>query len=133
MLAAQRYELLAQDEVLGLKPRSPREPRPDSKQQLNQRRDHRPLVYRKLTNASSRIGFREAQAYPHGQSPNLGHMPGGNLSTAHVRPQLPPELEFDADRSSRRRLSSSDDYVRVRCLPKRRAELADSDIRKLDA
>jgi catechol 2,3-dioxygenase-like lactoylglutathione lyase family enzyme len=33
---------LAQDEILGLKPRSPGVPRPDTKQQLDQKRDHRP-------------------------------------------------------------------------------------------
>jgi len=36
---------LPQDEILGLQPRSPREQRPDSKQQLDQKRDHRPLHY----------------------------------------------------------------------------------------
>ena len=36
---------MAQEEILGLEPRSPREPRPDSKQQLSQKRDHRPLHY----------------------------------------------------------------------------------------
>ena len=39
----QNYQLLAQDEILGLKPRSLGEPRPDSKQKLDQKRDHRPL------------------------------------------------------------------------------------------
>jgi hypothetical protein len=34
MLAAQHYELLAQQEVFGLKPRKPREWRSDSEQQL---------------------------------------------------------------------------------------------------
>jgi hypothetical protein len=47
-LAPQNYQLLAQDEILGLKPRSPREPRPDSEQQLGQKRDHRPLHYHTL-------------------------------------------------------------------------------------
>jgi hypothetical protein len=32
------------------------------------------------------------------QSPNLNHIPGGNIATAYFRPQLPPELEFDTDR-----------------------------------
>src|ERR1700674_4179721 len=40
-----------------LKARSPREPRPDSKQQLGQKRDHRPLHYHTPTRASSLIGF----------------------------------------------------------------------------
>jgi hypothetical protein len=35
------YQLLAQEEILGLKPCSPREPRPDSKQQLGQKRSKR--------------------------------------------------------------------------------------------
>ncbi len=35
-LAPKNYQLLAQDEILGIKPHSPREPRPDSKQQLDQ-------------------------------------------------------------------------------------------------
>ncbi len=43
--APQNYQLLAQDEILGLKPRSPSEPRPDSEQELGQKRDHRPLHY----------------------------------------------------------------------------------------
>jgi hypothetical protein len=47
-IAPQNYQLLAQDEIFGLKPRSPREPRPDSEQQLGQKRDHRPLHYHTL-------------------------------------------------------------------------------------
>src|SRR5271167_4203530 len=38
--APQHWQLLAQDEILGLKPRSPREPRPDSNQQPDQKREH---------------------------------------------------------------------------------------------
>jgi len=37
-------------------------------------------------------------AYPHGQSLNWNHIPGGNIATAYFRTQLPPELEFDTDR-----------------------------------
>jgi hypothetical protein len=51
------YQLLAQDEILGLKPRSSREPRPDSKQQQGQKRDHRPLHYHASSCTSSRTGF----------------------------------------------------------------------------
>ena len=40
-----------------------------------------------------------AVAYPHSQSLSLSHIPGGNIATAYFRPQLPPELEFDTDRS----------------------------------
>jgi hypothetical protein len=29
----------------------------------------------------------------------LSHIPGGNIAKAYFRPQLPPELEFDTDRS----------------------------------
>jgi hypothetical protein len=43
-LAPWHNQLLAQDEILGLKPRSPREPRPYSKQQLDQKLDHRTLL-----------------------------------------------------------------------------------------
>ena len=39
--------------LLGLKPRSLREPRPYSKQQLGQKRDHRPLPYHTPIRASS--------------------------------------------------------------------------------
>jgi hypothetical protein len=42
-LTPKNHQLLAQDEILGLKQRSPGEPRPDSKQQLGQKCDHRPL------------------------------------------------------------------------------------------
>jgi hypothetical protein len=48
---------LAQEEILGLKPRSPREPRPDSQQQLGQKRGHRSLHYHTPIRASSRIRF----------------------------------------------------------------------------
>ena len=37
-------------------------------------------------------------AYPRSQSPNLNHLPGGNIATAYFRPQPLPELEFDPDR-----------------------------------
>jgi hypothetical protein len=40
---------------------------------------------------------RNAVAYPHSQSLNFSHIPGGNIATAYFRPQLPPELEFDTD------------------------------------
>ena len=43
-LRRRHYQLLAQEEILGLKPRSSREPRPDSKQQLGQKRDHRRFI-----------------------------------------------------------------------------------------
>ena len=45
------------DEILGLKPGSPGEPRPYSRQQLGQKRDHQPLHYHTLTRASSRTRF----------------------------------------------------------------------------
>src|ERR1700680_5051428 len=51
------YSALAEEEILGLKPRTPRGPRLDSKQQLSQKRDHRPLHYHTPTRASSRIRF----------------------------------------------------------------------------
>src|SRR5947209_3335094 len=54
---AVKHQLLAQDEILGLKPRSPREPRLDSKQQLGQKCDHRPLHYHTPTRASSGMSF----------------------------------------------------------------------------
>lgn len=38
--APQHCQLLAQDEILCLKPHSPREPRPDSNQQPDQKREH---------------------------------------------------------------------------------------------
>src|ERR1019366_6333020 len=44
---------------------------------------------------------RTAVAYPHSQSLNFSHIPGGNIATAYFRPQLPPELEFDTDRQAR--------------------------------
>ena len=44
-------------DVAGLKPRSTRELRPDGKQQLAQKRDHRPLHYHTPTRASSWITF----------------------------------------------------------------------------
>ena len=56
-LASQNRELLAREEIFGLKPRAPREPRPDGKQQLGQKRDHRPLHYHAPTRASSPIRF----------------------------------------------------------------------------
>lgn len=49
--------LLTQEEIFGLEPRSPREPRPDSTQQLDQKRDHRPLHYHTTTRPSSRTRF----------------------------------------------------------------------------
>ena len=55
--APKKYQLLAQEEILGLKPRTPRELRPDSKQQLGEKRDHRPLHYNRRMRASSRIRF----------------------------------------------------------------------------
>jgi hypothetical protein len=48
-------------------------------------------------------------AYPHSQSPNLNHLPGGYIATAYFRPQPPPELEFDTDTQAR---WVSDDDVR---------------------
>jgi hypothetical protein len=48
---------LAQDEIFGFKPRAPREPRPDNKQQVDQKRDHRSLHYHTTIRASSRIRF----------------------------------------------------------------------------
>jgi transcriptional regulator with GAF, ATPase, and Fis domain len=71
---------LAQDEVLGLKPRSPREPRPDSKQQLNQKRDHRPLLYHTPTSASSRIGFSGGTAI----RDKPGRLEGANGATVFL-------------------------------------------------
>jgi hypothetical protein len=50
---------LGQDEILGLKPSSPRKRRPDSEQQLAHKRDHRPLHYHAATRASSRTRFSE--------------------------------------------------------------------------
>jgi hypothetical protein len=44
---------LAQDEILGLKPRSLRKSPPDCNQQLGQKRDHRPLHYHKPSVFSS--------------------------------------------------------------------------------
>jgi len=63
---AAQLRFVEHDQVifLGLKPRSTREPRPDSKQQLGQKCDHRPLHYHTLTRASYRIGFWEAHADP---------------------------------------------------------------------
>jgi hypothetical protein len=43
-LSAEDYELLAQNEILGLKPRSPRKSRPTSEQELDQKRDHQSLL-----------------------------------------------------------------------------------------
>ena len=56
-LAPKNYQLLAQEEIFGLKPRSPRKRRAESNQQLGQKRDHRPLHYHTTTRASSRIRF----------------------------------------------------------------------------
>jgi hypothetical protein len=56
-LAPWNFQLLAQDQILGLKPRSLRKSPPDSKQQLGQKRDHRPLSYLTPIRASSRIRF----------------------------------------------------------------------------
>ena len=55
------------------------------------------------TNTGVTAGWPElrrlnAAAYPHHQSQNLSHIPGGNIAKAYFRPQLPPELEFDTDR-----------------------------------
>jgi hypothetical protein len=61
------YQLLAQDEILGLKLRAPR---PDSKQRLGQKREHRLLPYHTPTRASSRIRFSGGTA-------------GGALKTSH--------------------------------------------------
>jgi hypothetical protein len=44
---------------------------------------------------------RNAVADPHNQSLSLSHILGGNIATAYFRPQLPPELEFDSDKTSR--------------------------------
>ena len=61
-LRRRNYQLLAREEILGLKPSSLREPRPDGKQQPGQKRDHRPLHYHTPTRSSSPgQGFREAQ------------------------------------------------------------------------
>ncbi len=49
--------LLVQDEILDLKPRSPRKPRADNKQQLDQQSGHRLLLYNMTTNQSSRPRF----------------------------------------------------------------------------
>ena len=56
-LALQNCQLLAQEKILGLKPRSPCELRPDSKQLLAQKRDRAPLHYYTPTRASSRTRF----------------------------------------------------------------------------
>jgi hypothetical protein len=45
------------NEILGLKPCSSRQPRPNSEQQLDQKSDHRLLLYHTPTSASSRIWF----------------------------------------------------------------------------
>jgi hypothetical protein len=37
-------------------------------------------------------------ASPHSQSQNLSHTLGDYIATVYFRPQLPPELQFDADR-----------------------------------
>jgi hypothetical protein len=50
---------LAQDEILGLKPRPSREPRPDSKQQLGQKRDPRPLPYHATTVIPDKVFGRD--------------------------------------------------------------------------
>jgi hypothetical protein len=56
-LAPWNCQLLAEDQILGLKPRSSREPRPDSKQQQSHKRDHRPLRYHTSSCTSSRKRF----------------------------------------------------------------------------
>jgi putative transposase len=61
-------------------------------------------VYYNQHRCHSGLGWPELRplngaAYPHRQSQNLSHIPGGNIAKAHSRPQLPPELEFDTDRS----------------------------------
>ena len=53
----QQFATHRQEEIFGLKPRSPRKRRAESKQQLGQKRDHRPLHYHTPTRASSRIRF----------------------------------------------------------------------------
>jgi hypothetical protein len=60
-------------------------------------------VYYNQHRCHSGLGWPELRplngaAYPHRQSQNLSHIPGGNIAKAHSRPQLPPELEFDTDR-----------------------------------
>jgi type III restriction enzyme len=58
-------------------------------------------------------------AYPHSQSPNLNHLPGGNIATAYFRPQPPPELEFDTDRFASDRQSRCDSRRRKKPLDAR--------------
>jgi hypothetical protein len=55
-------------EILGLKPRSPREPRPDGKQQLGRKRDYRPLHYLTSIRASSWMGFLGGTGEAHGDA-----------------------------------------------------------------
>jgi hypothetical protein len=57
-----QLQLLVQDEILGLKPRSTREPRPGSKQQLGQKRNHRPVPPQNLIRADSRRNRANAAA-----------------------------------------------------------------------
>ena len=49
------------------------------------------------TGLAPELRRRNGVAYPHSQSLNLSHIPGGNIATAYFRPQLLPELEFDTD------------------------------------
>jgi len=53
------------------------------------------------TNTGVTAGWPELRrlngaAYPHHQSQNLSHIPGGNIAKPYFRPRLPPELEFDS-------------------------------------
>ena len=63
-----------------LKPRAPREPRPDGEQQLGQKRDHRSLHYHTPIRVSSRITFSGGTTLVV-QLPE----PGGTLSQANRR------------------------------------------------
>ena len=67
-VAPQNYQLLAQDEILGLKPRSLGEPRPDSKQKLDQKRDPPlPLPYGHARVIPDKV-FGRAQGYSESKS-----------------------------------------------------------------
>jgi hypothetical protein len=90
---------LAQDEILGLKPRSPREPRPHSKQQFGQKRNHRPLLTIRPPARHPGLGFRKAQPDNSSRLPGSGHrradrqwLPAAELTSESLlrdRRQLP--------------------------------------------
>jgi hypothetical protein len=73
--------------------------------------NHKPITTNTgVTAAWPELRWLNGAAYLYHQSQNLSHIPGGNIAKAYFRPQLPPELEFDTDTSTRpmlRRLTAT--------------------------